>query len=289
MELSSLHTHTIFCDGADGIETMCKAAHQKGLASIGFSSHAPIFRKTGMKTDWHMDDARLNQYIDEVSAARSRWEGKLNVFLGLEIDYIKGCSSARDSDILSLGLDYTISSVHYVIPDNGTQPFTIDGPLEEIEQGIAKGFGGDGEALMHAYWDALAGMIAIGGFDILGHADLIRKNNGNNRFFSTESPDWHCRQAEIAHAAGCGKCAAEVNTGGLNRGRYTDVYPSVGFLREFRKNQVPALITADAHCAADLDGHYDTARQALRDSGYSEHMLFKGKIAGQAIWDNVKL
>jgi histidinol-phosphatase (PHP family) len=52
---SSLHTHTVFCDGKDDVETMCRTAFEKGLAAIGFSAHAPI-GKTGIETDWNMKD-----------------------------------------------------------------------------------------------------------------------------------------------------------------------------------------------------------------------------------------
>ena len=289
MEFSSLHTHTVFCDGADDIETMCQAAFEKGLCGIGFSAHAPIFKKTGIRSDWHMSDERLREYIDEVRAARCHWEGKLAVFLGMELDYIKGLCCAMDADIRALDLDYIIGSVHYLLPANGAQPFTVDGPPEEFERGIAEGFGGDGEAAMHAYWDAVAEMTAIGGFEILGHADLIRKNNENKRWFDTESADWRRRLAETAAAASRCACVAELNTGGLNRGRGAGIYPSLPLLRILCEKNVAVTITADAHRADDLDGHYECARQALLEAGYGEHMLFKGKIAGHAAWRNAKL
>jgi histidinol-phosphatase (PHP family) len=289
MNYSSLHTHTVFCDGIDSVETCCCTAYAKGLCGIGFSSHAPIFKKTGFKTDWHMSDERLHEYADEVSAARRRWEGKLDVFLGLETDYIKGLCCALDTDIQSLDLDFIISSVHYIVPDNGAQPFTVDGPADEFEQGVIRGFGGSGEAAMHAYWDAVAEMIAIGGFDILGHVDIIRKNNINNCWFNTDSADWRSRMAETACAISAGGCVAEVNTGGINRGKSADTFPCLPLLRMLREQNVPAVITADAHRAPDLDGHYDTARQTLLDAGYCEHVLFKGKIVGKPAWRAEKL
>ena len=284
MEFSSLHTHTVFCDGADDIETMCCSAFKEGLDSIGFSAHGPIFKKTGIKTDWHLRDERLYEYIDEVRAARTRWKGRLTVYLGLELDYIKGLCCAMDVDIRSLDLDFIIGSVHYIFPDNGAQPFTIDGPPEEFEQGVINGFGGDGSAVMHAYWDALAEMTAIGGFEILGHADIIRKNNADMRWFNSESPDWYRRLHEIAAAAGRAGFVAEINTGGLNRGKIPDTFPSVSFLRILHEKQVPVLISSDAHRAQDLTGHYETARQNLLQAGYCQHVLFKGKISGQPVW-----
>ncbi|MDR0315822.1 MAG: histidinol-phosphatase [Treponema sp.] len=270
--LSSLHTHTLFCDGADDVETMCLAAFEKGLRAIGFSAHAPIFRATGIRTEWHLPDERLEEYISEVQSARDRWQGKLEVYLGLELDYIRGLRSALDRDIRALELDYIIGSVHYVVPPTG-QPFTVDGTLEEIECGIREGFGGDGEALMHTYWDAVAEMIALGGFDILGHADIIKKKNHDNRWFNMKSEACQQRMAEIAAALGRSGLAAEINTGGLNRKRINETFPSLAFVKLFRENQVPLLISSDAHCAKDVDGHYETAWETLRAAGYTDQEI----------------
>jgi histidinol-phosphatase (PHP family) len=269
--LSCLHTHTVFCDGSDDVETMCRAAFEKGLWAVGFSAHGPLFRKTGIKTDWHLPDERVDEYADAVRAARRRWEGKLAVFLGLEIDYIKGLRCALDADIKALELDYLIGSAHYVIPPRG-EPFCVDAPPEEFERGLRESFDNDGEALMHAYYDAVAEMTALGGFDILGHVDLVKKNNEGGRYFSVASEAYRQRCAEIARAAGRAAAetgmAVEVNTGGLNRGRISETYPSPPFLRLFREQGVPAIITADAHCAAHIDGHYGIARETLAQAGY---------------------
>ena len=285
--LSSMHTHTLFCDGQDDIETMCRAAYEKNLYAIGFSSHAPIYKQTGIKTDWNMKEDRLDEYVSEVLAAKRRWQGKLAVFLGLEVDYIKGLRSPMDSDIKALNMDFIIGAVHYVIPANGAEPFTVDGPPEEFEKGLNEGFGGDGEALMHCYYDAVAEMTAMGGFDILGHADIIKKNCQNRNYWSLEGE--LCRQGEIARAAMRAGIAAEVNTGGLNRKKINDVYPSLPFLRLFREFGVPVIITADAHCAKDIDGHYDTALKALVYADIKEHVLFYGKNNGNTAWKKIKI
>ncbi|MDR0585384.1 MAG: histidinol-phosphatase [Treponema sp.] len=283
--LSSLHTHTLFCDGRDDVETMCRAAFDKGLCAIGFSAHGPLFKKTGIKTDWHIPDEQLDSYIGEVRAARCRWEGKLIVYLGLELDYIKGLRSALDPDIQALGLDYIIGSVHYIAPANGAELFTVDGPAEEMERGVRDGFGGDGEAVMHAYWDAVSEMITLGGFDILGHIDLVKKNNQDGRWFDIESEACRLRAAETARLAAAAGLMVELNTGGLNRNITRDTYPSPSFLRLFRERRVPVLITADAHRAEDLDGHYDVALQTLLEAGYTEHALFAGRKNGRALWE----
>jgi len=279
---SSLHTHTVFCDGKDDVKTMCMAAYEKGLVSVGFSSHAPV-GKTGLKTTWHMKDEKLVSYINEVNAARFRWKRNLPVYLGLEVDYIKGLRSPSDRDIKDLNLDYTIGSVHYLTPPRG-EPFTVDGPLEELENGLRDGYNGDGEAMLNAYWDNVLEMVKSGGFDILGHLDLVRKNHKKARCFELDTADYLRRVEEIVRAVSSSGLVVEANTGGINRGYVTDTYPSLPVLRLLRKYNVPVMISADAHRAADLDGHYSVARKIMLEAGYSGHVLFEGRKNGKPVW-----
>jgi histidinol-phosphatase (PHP family) len=296
--LSCLHTHTFFCDGKDDVETYCRRAWEKGLSSLGFSAHGPITKKTGIVTDWNLPDSRLEAYLDAVREARRRWEGKIPVYLGLEVDYIGGRMGPADKDYRDMGLDYIIGSVHFVVPPRAA-PFTVDGSREELEQGIREGFGGDGEALAHAYWDSVAAMIRAGGFDILGHADLIKKNNPaeapcpitarvGEPFFDPSGPGYLRRIGEIAALAGEAAprsgMVVELNTGGINRGSINETYPSPPMLRLFRERGVPVIINADAHRAEDLDGHYGEALDTARNAGYTETVLFGGREGGRPRW-----
>jgi histidinol-phosphatase (PHP family) len=283
----SLHTHTVFCDGSDDVEAMCRAAYEKGLAAIGFSSHAPI-KKAGLETFWNMKEERMDEYVYEVRAAQKRWEGKLDVYLGLEIDYITGRRSALDNDITALNLDYSISSVHYLVPPHG-DPFTIDGPVAEVEKGIIEGFNGSGEAMMNAYWDAVLEMVVRGGFDIVGHLDLVKKHNAANRWFNREGDAYQQRTAEIAQAISTAGLLVEINTGGLNRGHYAETAPALPILRQLRQYNVPVIITADSHRMQTLGGHYQTACQTLLDAGYTHHFIFEGKNGGKPSWREIPL
>jgi histidinol-phosphatase (PHP family) len=281
-KLSSLHTHTVFCDGKDNVETMCRTAYEKGLCAIGFSSHMSIKKQTGITTNWHMSEERLYEYKTEVLAAKERWRGKIEVFFGIELDYIKGLRSANDNDIKSMNPDYIIGSVHYLMPANNADAFTVDGPLQEFEQGLSAGFNGDGEALMNYYYDMLLEMIMLGGFDILGHADLVKKNTQQKTYWNTENEK--IRQNEIARAAAKNGIIIEVSTGGINRGKLLETYPSLSFLRFFHEENVPVIITADAHEAAHLDGHYDTAIQTIKDAGYNDYILPERKKDNTVNW-----
>ena len=288
MRFSCIHTHTTFGDGSDDIETLCRIAYEKRLKSIGFSDHAPVTKKTGFRTPWHIPDERLSEYIETIQAAKKRWEGKLPVFLGLEVDFISGMMGPADKDYREMGLDYIIASVHYIFPPKG-EPFTVDESQENILKGIKEGFGGDPFEMVDAYLNNAEAMIRAGGFDVLGHPDLVKVNNTGNRLFSSDAEYYRKKTANLAVLMAETGVPAEVNTGGLNRGRISECYPSPDYLKLFRKHGVPMVINADAHKAADLDGHYQDARQFMLDAGFTETVIFDGRQNGKAVWQAEKL
>ncbi|MDR0410572.1 MAG: histidinol-phosphatase [Treponema sp.] len=261
---SSLHTHTVFCDGTDDVETMCRAAHEKGLKAIGFSAHAPIYEKTGWKSNWHLRD--LDGYIVEIQSAKERWNGRLAVYAGLEVDFIKGLMGPVD--FKDKGFDYLIGSVHYLTSPSGGEHFAVDGSVAELERGVE--LFGSADAMVNAYWDAEEALIAEGGFDILGHIDLIKKNNARGAYFSQTTPFYVERFIHIADLIAHAKSniTIEVNTGGLNRGKTTEIYPSPTFLRLLWKRNIPVILTSDAHCADHLDGNYAVGRVEMKKAGY---------------------
>ena len=286
MELSCIHTHTSFCDGNGEVEDFCLAAMEKGFRSLGFSAHAPIPKKTGIKTDWTMKEENLPLYLEAIKTAKRRWEGKLDVYLGLEADFIP--DMVTPMDMADLGLDFIIGSVHFVIPPRGN-PFTVDGPAEELEQGLREGFGGDREALVNAYWDSVAAMIRCGGFEVLGHPDLIKKNNTGRSLFDESAASYLLRCAEIAALASQYGITVEINTGGLSRRKTLEPYPSLPLLRAFREKKVPVIVNADAHCPKDLDSYYSDAIEALNAANYTETVIFEGRKNGIPQWRTVKI
>ena len=288
MPLACIHTHTVFCDGSDDIETCCLAAHRKGLSSLGFSSHAPVAKKTGFRTNWHIAEEKLPEYIEEVLAAKKRWAGKLPVYLGLEVDFISGIMGPADKDYREMGLDFIIAGAHYVVPPKG-EPFTVDDAPERVSLGIKECFGGDTPGMLEAFFDSTEEMIRIGGFDLLAHPDIIKKNNCCNKFFSEEEERYRKRAAGIAALMAESGIPAEVNTGGMNRGKINDCYPSPFFLKLFREHGVPMVINADAHKAEDLDGFYEDAKAAMLAAGFTETLLFCGRQDGRPVWKAEKL
>ncbi|MDR0683702.1 MAG: histidinol-phosphatase [Spirochaetaceae bacterium] len=284
MTYSCLHTHTSFCDGNGTVEDFCAAAYKKKFVSLGFSAHAPVTKKTGLKTDWHLSDECFDQYRMTVRDARNRWHGKLDIYLGLEVDYIDGLVSASDFDCGEFDLDYLIGSVHYITPSR-----CVDDSPDQFEKLLNEDFGGDGMALADRYWDCMERMIYKGGFDIIAHADIVKKNNKDDKWFSTTDDHYIKRLERIACVIAESGLVTEVNTGGLNRGVTVEPYPSPHLLRLLQKKGVPVMINADAHRPEDLGGFYGDARRLLLETGFTRHCLFQGRLDGKPIWKSEAL
>jgi histidinol-phosphatase (PHP family) len=276
MKYACLHTHTTFCDGKNTVEELCQSAFEQGLSILGFSAHAPLPKRSGIVSQWHLPQEKLEAYIEAVQKAKKEWEGRLSIYLGLEIDYIPGVCGPADHRFEAYDLDYTIGSVHYLANEDLSYYFTVDGPRDEWQNGVQSLFSGDYEAAAHAYWANVRAMVEAGGFDILGHMDLVKKNNP--AWWNDQTPASY--QKDVTQLISKLKNTAivvEVNTGAINRGTMDETYPSLGILKNMAREAIPVTMNADAHSTAHVRGNYDRAIEVLKKSGYGEIVNFLGK------------
>ncbi|MEW6751916.1 MAG: histidinol-phosphatase, partial [Candidatus Latescibacterota bacterium] len=224
---ANYHTHSEFCDGRTPAAALCEAALRAGYRILGFSSHAPL----PWPTTWTTDAAQLPQYVAEVRRLGAQWaERGLEVLLGLEIDWVEDRAGPRDPRWDGLGLDYRLASVHYVFLE-GQEPFCVDEPHDSFDAHL-RAAGGDARRVWREYYRNLGALISTGGFDILGHFDLVRRNNRGSRYFDEDSPEYLEAALGAASLLQGSDIVVEVNVGALARGATTSPYPSLPVLRE---------------------------------------------------------
>jgi histidinol-phosphatase (PHP family) len=271
--LTNHHCHSEFCDGKASAARMAAEAHALGFAILGFSSHAPL----PFLTEWTMDAARLGDYADTIRALSREYSPSMEILLGLEIDYIEGLCGPADRRFASVDLDFSIGSVHHLRPEAlgdqgvGDEPLaTVDGPQEGFDALIARGYGGDGLAMAEDYYRTLADCIAHGGFDILGHFDLVRKNNpGQSRFSERDGRYKDAAMAAVDALEGSG-IIVEINTGGMARGKTSSPYPEGWILKEMKARNIEVCVNSDAHAPDHLLAHRAAGLTAAADAGYRE-------------------
>jgi len=276
--LTNHHTHSEYCDGTVTAAIMAEAARAAGFSILGFSSHAPL----PFRTEWTMDIEALPAYMETIRGLAATYAPTMRVLAGLEIDYIENYCGPSDGRFKAAGLDYTIGSVHYVTPKGAPRPsatsfdkngeptfgFGVDEGEAEFTAHFDSYYHGDGESMMRDYWVSLARCIRDGGFDILGHIDLVRKNNRNQSLFREDSEEYRAgAMAAVDALAGSG-IIVEINTGGMARGKTDSPYPALWILKELKARDVAICINADAHTPAHLLAHREAAVRLARDAGY---------------------
>ncbi len=289
---ANYHTHCDFCDGRASAADMAAAALGAGYDALGFSSHAPL----PFPTAWNMEASRLPEYLRTVGELRQAYEGRMAVLAGLEVDFIAGLCGPADGRFSGLGLDYALGSVHYVLPAGAPPPsvdaldargepafgFTVDEPAEDFAAHLEAFYGGDADALVDDYYAAVADCAEAGGFDILGHLDLVRKNNRGEAFFREDSPRYREAAMRAVEAVATSGVIVEINTGGMARGKTDSPYPAAWILRELRARGVEACVCADAHEPGHLSAYREAGLRAAAEAGYRRLALIGPSGRGYA-------
>lgn len=251
----NLHIHTTYADGKDRPEEMVVEAIRRGFDSIGFSEHS-YMSFSSYPYQMTIDD--MNDYKAEIRSLKSKYKGVIDIFCGMEFEMY--------SDVPTDGFDYLIGSVHYLDFDGNILGF--DRGLEETLGYVNTNFGGDGLKFAKKYFETVARLPEKGRFDIIGHFDLITKNNERGKYIDVFSKKYLNFGFEAIHALKGKIPFFEVNTGAISRGYKSLPYPQMEFLKEFRKCGFGAVITSDCHDKSFIDCHFEEAAELLLAAGF---------------------
>ncbi len=255
------HVHTAYCDGRDTPGEMAEAADALGFRVLGFSGHSSM--PTAPET-WMAPDAAA-AYRAEVAELKKRYEGRMEILCGLELDY--------HSDEDGAGYDYIIGSVHNVMAQGGLH--ILDHTPEGFAWVLNEGFGGDYGALAEAYYASVADVVRKTRCHIIGHFDLITKFRNlmplepNKRYWDAA--------LEAVHTLAPLGVPFEINVGAITRGYRTTPYPHDRILREIRTCGGSIIFTGDCHDRRRLGDCFDVAVAAAKRCGFTEYADWDGK------------
>lgn len=256
----NLHIHSTFSDGKHTPEEIVLEAIDRGFASIGFSEHSYMPFSSSKS---QMPVENMENYKKTIRALKEKYRGKIGVFCGMELESY--------SEVPLDGFDYLIGSVHYLKFAEGILGF--DRKLDEVQAYIRDHFENDGMAFAKRYYERVAQLPELGNFDILGHFDLLTKNNEAGRFIDTTDPAYLRMGFEAIHALRGKIPLFELNTGCIPRGYKSTPYPQPEFIREFRKCGFGAVLSTDCHDKDYLDTCFEEARLLLREAGFTTRWI----------------
>ncbi|MBQ6498699.1 MAG: histidinol-phosphatase [Ruminococcus sp.] len=238
MITKDLHMHTAYCDGKDTPEDMVLSAVDKGLDTVGISSHSYTF----FDESYCMQKEDIPRYIAELRYLRAKYFDRIHVLCGVEQDYY--------SDYPTDEFDYIIGSVHYI--KVGDEYIPVDESVEILRAAVQKHFGGDVYALCELYFDTVSDVVEKTRCDIIGHFDLISKFIEREPLFDTEHPRYVKAWKAAADRLVTYDVPFEINTGAISRGYRTQPYPDEEMIAYIKAKGGRLILSSDAHSKENI-------------------------------------
>jgi histidinol-phosphatase (PHP family) len=258
------HGHCQYCDGKEAPESYVQHAIEKKFPVYGFSSHSPV----PFESTWNMKKERTVPYVKEIKLLRSQYQAQIEIYCGMEVDYLPGEMGPRHPDIVALQLDYTIGSVHYAGNFADGKPWEIDGNHQAFLKGVEEIFDNDIKAAVTQYFERTRQMINESLPDIVGHLDKIKIQSEEGKLFS-EDASWY--QSEVDKTLQVIKKAGaiiEVNTRGIYKKKTHETYPSARIVKKIFEKGIPVLLSSDAHQPVEIDSEFHPAATMLKQTGF---------------------
>ena len=279
MQKFSYHTHTTFSDGKNTLDEMLQQAVNLGWKEIGISDHLIIHKNVKKSPFYHIFVERgvSHVYRDDFDKARKELiknvaffretaaKYPIKVYLGYEVDFFtyKGWLEEFKDLIKEIDHDYLITGNHYFMSEDGEDVF--DAYFYENAE-TPEGLGAF-ETLLRRHYETIAQAVSSGLFTFLAHLDYARRNKMHKFFPMIEE------QKNIVHQLKKANIACELSTKGLRR--INDFFPSEPILKELIAQNVPIVISDDAHYTTELGIDFDKAEAQLELLGCQNRFHLK--------------
>ncbi len=257
----NFHIHSTFSDGSSPLWQILQKAAREGFTHIAATDHGPL----PFENEWSIGQSDRKDYIRVIDEQRELLPD-VQIFRGLEMDYIPGTSRNFDELKDLWQLDFKMGSVHLVKQPESGKLWFIDGPVANYDNGLERFFRSDIVQAVKTYYHQINQMLRTQKPDILGHVDKIRMNN-MDRFFN-ESDSWYQDLLEeCLDTARQSKTIVEVNPRGFYKGKTSDLFPSMRGLEIISHMDIPVMINTDAHGLDELSAGQDEAVKQLKAVG----------------------
>jgi len=245
-----LHNHTPLCNHAEGtIDEYIQVAIAAKTLFFGFADHAPM----DFDSHYRMSFEAMQSYENKVQEAQKKYQDKITILLGYEVDYLEG---HMDQRVLNADVDYLIGSVHFI------EKWGFDNP-----EFIGRYASEDINEIWEKYFLAVENMAKSKLFNIVGHFDLMKVF----KFMPT------CNMLTLAHNALVAIKEAdmvlELNVAGYRK-PIGEPYPSKILLEEAFKMGIPITFASDAHKPQQVGLYTKEIVTLAQEVGYTECVYF---------------
>lgn len=258
--LIDYHTHHVRCGHATGeLEEYIRRGIEIGLQQIGLSDHMPLLHvdPATYYSGMAMPMEELPRYVEESFRLKEKYEGQIDVRVGLEGDYIEGYEEEVERIVQAYPWDYVIGSIHFL----GEWDISDFRQLHGWE-------GRDVYEVYERYYDAVQKAARSGFYDFIGHIDVIKRFGYKP---DRDAIELEKQTLDVIKERGL---AIELNASGL-RMPAAEMFPGRRMLKYCLERQIPLTVGSDAHHPEKLAEYLDQARDLLKEVGFRELATFK--------------
>ena len=246
--IANYHTHTWRCNHASGSEReYVDNALKAGLRTLGFSDHSPYVFPAGYYSHFRMKMDQLEDYVRCVLDLRREYAGRMEIPLGLELEFYPKFFPELMSILRDYPLDYLLLGQHFV--------------GNEIDSHYS-GHTTRGDAVLEQYCDQSIEAMQTGLVTYFAHPDLM--------YYAGDSGFYRQQMRRICVEAKACRIPLELNLLGLRSGRN---YPDRRFWELAAEEGNPVILGRDAHAAADLLDVKTEARARQMISELGLHLI----------------
>ncbi len=268
--LTNFHTHSYYCDGRASMQDFLRFALANGLSAYGVSSHAP----TPFRNNWAMKESDVTDYLCEFQRLKKMYEGKMELYVGMEMDYLTTHADFVFQHFASLRLDYRIGSVHYLDPlhsNGGLLYWNVGGSTQNYDRALHTLYGDSIRQLLTRYNEQLLALLNTANIQILAHCDLA-SNIAEHYYGFTGSEPWYLDQLrQIFTTARDRGVLIEINTKHLIELHRTS--PHQRYFPLLKQLDVPIQVNSDAHYPQDVTSGLLSAHHLLRSAGINHQRI----------------
>lgn len=250
-----LHTHSRFsADGSASMEAMCLRAIDLGLNHIAFTEHVDY-----VPADIGFGFFQPEAFMDEIGRCRELYGDRITILAGVEIGELDRFRPQVDELLATFPFDLVIGSLHWVEDELVFDPDYFRRRQQE--------------SAFRAYFAAVAKMCRGGGFDVLGHLDVVKRHGydvyGDADVSRYEDDIRPILAALIEHGI-----ALEVNTSTIRRA-VNRACPDAAVLEWYREmGGERVTFGSDAHRIAHVAAGWEEAGKMIREAGFSHLTIF---------------
>ena len=257
------HTHSINSDGKGTVDELCGFAIEKGICGFALTDHADMEYYEERNTY-----NRIKQSISDAQKAREKYEGKLEIYTGVELGgYLADPEKAKE--ILSLpDLDVVLCSVHGAVWEKWKRFYS---KIEFFEDQVTDA---EIEEYFEDYFKILIETSKAFDYDVLAHIVCPARYITGRYGRKTEMKNYADEIAEIMKTVIAKDASLEMNVAGFKKYTMQSEW-LFSLYRDLGGRNV--TIGQDTHRPDMIAENVPLGIEMLRSLGYDHYNVYKNR------------